>query len=498
MTALVSDQRNLIYSRDYANDRIGEIAPDSWTKEIERVAFVALPFLSLHPSLRLPISLTLGSTRVYHMASELYSCQKDAATIFYHLANTTLAVGALAATFFGHLLGLVLTTIQDLSIETAHLLSFLKNGQIPEALKSAIKVASHLVYLMLLSQGGLELAILSLGLQAVILVIASMEAFEKGENLEGLGHLVMAAIRIQQSVSVYKQLQRNREIEKIIRARFVGQLHEKWQFPSDHLPVGIEVDGVRIISWNVLNNAYLDWVIIKDSQGLKDSMITDLNQVVQADGLTHRDLTIAEMVTCMTDSSDLIALQECGHPFLQVLESHLPEGWKMVRSFDKPQKDQAVLLYRKDKLAYQPHLSEVTRDSYPSVPKRPLQNGFFSKVGQEGSFRVFNAHIPGDPNLPAREEYARAVHKAHKEGTTTIGLGDNNFQREQMIEAFQKAGFSEFSLHAPWKTNIGPDHKESKAIDLFFVAGASSSRDLRPIEVLSRGNLPEMIDLLNP
>ena len=52
----------------------------------------------------------------------------------------------------------------------------------------------------------------------------------------------------------------------------MGELHEKWQFPSDHLPVGIEVDGVKIISWNVLNNVYMEWVTTKDSQGLNSGV----------------------------------------------------------------------------------------------------------------------------------------------------------------------------------------------------------------------------------
>ena len=46
----------------------------------------------------------------------------------------------------------------------------------------------------------------------------------------------------------------------------MGELQEKWQFPSDHLPVGMNLDGLKIASWNVLNPLYMNWVIEKNSK----------------------------------------------------------------------------------------------------------------------------------------------------------------------------------------------------------------------------------------
>ena len=54
---------------------------------------------------------------------------------------------------------------------------------------------------------------------------------------------------------------------------YVGELQEKWQFPSDHLPIGMTFEDLHIASWNVLDAKYMDWVMEKDSQGLKRSMI---------------------------------------------------------------------------------------------------------------------------------------------------------------------------------------------------------------------------------
>ena len=83
------------------------------------------------------------------------------------------------------------------------------------------------------------------------------------------------------------------------------------------------------------------------------------------------------------------------------------------------------------------------------------------------------------------------------ERSITIALGDNNFERDEMIEAYRKAGFSDFSLHSPWKTNIDPITKEAKGIDHLFVIGNDESRDLKPNEVLIGGNFQEIIHLLN-
>jgi hypothetical protein len=243
----------------------------------------------------------------------------------------------------------------------------------------------------------------------------------------------------------------------------------------------------------------MEWVTTKDSQGLNGSMISDLDKAVRPNGLTQRDLIVVDMVASMMNSGHVVALQECGAPFLEVLQERLPSNWQMVKSFETPRTDQDVILFDRSKLTYQPDQSEVTKDSYPSVPERPLQNAFFSRTGEESgrNLRVINAHIPGDPNLPVREEFAKYVHDTHREDQVTVALGDNNFERDEMILAYERMGFSEFSLHSPWKTNIDPYGKHSKAIDHLFVAGGDFSRDLTPDEVLQNGNLRETIALLN-
>jgi endonuclease/exonuclease/phosphatase family metal-dependent hydrolase len=474
MTAKVSDYRNHLYSRDYSND-----APPQ-TDLAKRVALAAVPFLSLHRHFRFPVSVIMGTLRVWN-------------TDWKDIPGATMAVVALAGSFFQHRAAMVMTTAHDILIE----INKIRNGSDwEEVSKSLVKILSHLIYLALITRGGLELSLIAFMMQAVINLIQSRDEFKNGRWIEGVSNLLMAGIRLHQTHGQYQQLKRNWEIDAAIRKISVGELHEKWRFPSDHLPVGIEVNGVRIISWNVLNNAYMEWVTDKDSQGLNGSLISDLNVVVQENGLTQRDIFVADMVQNMMAQGQIVALQECSEPFLQHLQGRLPSSWDIVRSFNAPRVDQDVILYNKAQLTYQSALSETTRSAYPSVPGRPLQNAWFSN--REGrDLRIINSHIPGDPDKPGREELARYVQQQHKQGPITIALGDNNFEREEMIDAFRKAGFTDFSLHSPWKTNIDPVTKQSKGIDHMFVIGDDNSRDLKPAEVLVGGNLQETIELLN-
>lgn len=52
----------------------------------------------------------------------------------------------------------------------------------------------------------------------------------------------------------------------------VGELGKEWDFTSDHLPVGLNVDGFHLVFWNVLNKNYLGH-IEENGQGLRDSSI---------------------------------------------------------------------------------------------------------------------------------------------------------------------------------------------------------------------------------
>ena len=473
MNAIISSYKETFYFRDYSHD-----TPEQ-RDVLKRIALASLPFLSLHSSLRLPISLGTGFSRVVHAEGTLH---------------TAVAIAAVAGTVFQHRAGMILTTLQDLILEVQELKN---SGDWEKAAPHLVKIINHLLYLALIARGGLELSILSLAMQIATHLLSSKESFKKGRWIEGVADLAMTTVRLHQTYGQVQQLRRNWDIKAAMKRVPVGALREKWRFPSDHLPVGVEVNGVRVISWNVLNNIYMIWVTETDSQGLKGSLITELHDQPVAEGLTQRDLIVADRIQDMFSQGEILALQECGAPFIELLRQRLPSDWEMVTSFATPQKDQDVVLFNKAHFTYQPKLSETSRTAYPSALGRPLQNVYLSHLQGE-DFRIINAHIPGDPTKPGREEFARYVCAQHKPGSLTLGLGDNNFEREEMLEAYQKAGLTEFSFHSPWKTNVGLAPFESKGIDHIAILGEHTSRDLSVPEIwVESHQLQETIDLLN-
>lgn len=515
------------YHREYLNDltnncvgnKIKDIKSffheENLYESAGRITRVALPFLAL-TSLSRPISLGMGAVRVWTSAnkliSDLHSNKKRDLSLDF--LQTVISVAAFVASIFAHPIGIVVTTSQDIIFELKDLVDAIEKNDKVAALVSITKIINNSLYLALICCGGLELSIASYTMQAIMLVISSVDDFKKGNKLEAYGNLLLSAVRGNQAYSQFKILQRKWEIEAAIKRVFVGELHEKWQFPSDHLPVGVEVNGVKIISWNVLNNAYLDWITVKDSQGLNGSMISELNkEIPNGNGLTQRDLLIADMVVSMTKSGHIVALQECSLPFLEVLQTKLPESWGIMKSFARPVVNQDVILYNASELWC--IKSEVPKNVFPSAIGKPVQNLvflqtkdpsfsrdlMFRKTESPYCIRVINAHVPGDPKGAGKEDFAKYVSGyCHAGEPTTVALGDYNFERGEMISAFQRFcnKFDKTSLHTLWKSNIDPECKFSKAIDHIFIGNEHVSRDLEVEEVLPGGyHLKETIDLLN-
>ena len=118
-------------------------------------------------------------------------------------------------------------------------------------------------------------------------------------------------------------------------------------------------------------------------------------------------------------------------------------------------------------------------------------------------YRILNSHIPGDPNLPGRYEFADYVYRQDRTSVTTIALGDMNFNRDEMADAFQRAAMSSgekngFINTSSYWTNVGPNFQAGelfhrKTIDHIFIDNPTAI-GLSPDDVLS--GLQEMIDLL--
>lgn len=276
----------------------------------------------------------------------------------------------------------------------------------------------------------------------------------------------------------------------------VGQLAEKWQFLSDHLPIGACIDGIEMTSWNVLNTAYMSWVEEHNTQGLKGSQISMTNQMIDEEtGLTLRDKLVVdqviEMINHPTHPKELISLQECGPAFLQVLKEKLPEHMAIVFTQEEPLPiNQDVVVYDTRHLTYREDLSQIDYP-YECSPTRPVMNLAFEKDGK--LYRIVNGHLPGDPNLPGKEEFAAYINLM--DDAIVVAMGDMNFTREEMHKAFLNEGQQHvpFSLISSYPTNIGLSLR-SKTIDHIYVKGTFDWQMRDPEEVFE--GLTPTVDLL--
>lgn len=280
-----------------------------------------------------------------------------------------------------------------------------------------------------------------------------------------------------------------------LKGPYVGELQERWEFPSDHLPVGAAVDGIEIASWNVLNTVYMDWVY-KNTQGLSRSQITQQNFKVGETSLTLREVNVAKdlvsMINHRSNPKSIIALQECGAEFLTHLASALPSNWKIVYSSEKAE-DQNVILYNSDVVTYMPDESSIPTDAFPCQPGRSLMDVAFKNNLTNKKYQVINAHVPGDPNLPGRYEFVNYVVTHSKKDTVNIALGDINFDQYEMQEAFDRVNKQHtFINHVHYDTNVGLD-LHTKQIDHIFVQNAESALSRSPNEVLL--GLQKTVDL---
>jgi hypothetical protein len=194
----VIDYKNALYTREYSND----LAP----RELQiRIAFAALPFLSLHTPFRYPISLAMCVIRTWNTKNT-------------HILHTSIAVTALAGTIFKHQFGIILTTLHDIILEIQLLA---KSSTKSDAIRSLFKIFNHLIYCTLIAAGGLELSILVFALQCVASLLQSEKEFQKGHWIEGVTNLLMSGVRLYQC---HNQLQ---EIKRC------GSMHE----PSNAIPI---------------------------------------------------------------------------------------------------------------------------------------------------------------------------------------------------------------------------------------------------------------------
>lgn len=248
---------------------------------------------------------------------------------------------------------------------------------------------------------------------------------------------------------------------------YVGELQERWQFPSDHLPIGMTFNDLNFVSWNVLDADYMSWVTEKNSQGLSRSMIADEHVTIGDSKLTIRDRHVADLILQMishpTHPRSVLSLQECSEPFIEELRSRLPAHFAIISNYG----DAVLLDLRRFELIEAKEVSGLFSDA----PFRTIQDLSIRRLDNGQLLRIVNVHLPGDPMKPGRFEFARYLADTFDPAWSAIAMGDMNFDELEMADAMQRAfqNRSPFSLYAPYCTNISPYVFKSKAIDHFLV-----------------------------
>ena len=272
------------------------------------------------------------------------------------------------------------------------------------------------------------------------------------------------------------------------KGTYVGELQERWQFPSDHLPIGMTMDGLDIASWNVLDADYMSWVTEKNSQGLKRSMIVDEHVYIGDSKLTVRDkhtaALVLEMISHPTHPRSILALQECSQPFLEELRSRLPGHFQILSLYG----DSVLIDTKRLELIEAKKISGIFADT----PTSAFQDISLRRLDNGQQIRLLNVHLPGDPQKPARFEFANYLSNTFDPAATTIAMGDMNFNEIEMSDAMNRAfdSGSPFSLHSPYCTNISPYVFNSKAIDHFIVHSPERS----PVVLSSPNQLMKGLD----
>jgi len=279
------------------------------------------------------------------------------------------------------------------------------------------------------------------------------------------------------------------------KGKYVGELQEKWQFPSDHLPIGMTFSDLNIASWNVLDAHFMNWVTVENSQGLNRSLIADEHVYIGDTRLTVRDKHVAklvlEMVSHPTHPRSIISLQECSREFIKELRSQLPSHFKIIAH-----RGDAVII---DKRLFD--IKEVRAESgvFSDEPRRAFQDILIQRKDNKELMRLINIHLPGRKDKPGRFEFAQYIARTFDPKRTTLVMGDMNFNEIEMSQALKQAfsNRSPFSVYSPYCTNIDPDHLESKSIDHFFVHSPDGSSVTlnAPEQIMSE--LAPIVSLLN-
>lgn len=174
------------YHREYKNDTDTN---SSVLLDCLHVALMIAP--NVCRPLSQPVALTAGALRTWTHWSAQNLTQSP-----FQLFSAVMATAALSATFFKHPLGMLITTVQDLTLELSQLVHLWQTDQdYKKLIEPCLHALSNALYLATFFKGRVELTIASMFLQIGLALYKSYHEFIRGNRLKGSLHICTAALR---------------------------------------------------------------------------------------------------------------------------------------------------------------------------------------------------------------------------------------------------------------------------------------------------------------
>jgi hypothetical protein len=278
---------------------------------------------------------------------------------------------------------------------------------------------------------------------------------------------------------------------------FVGELGEAWQFPSDHLPVRLELGSFALVCWNILNKDYLNYIEM-NTQGLRESSILKDHRLVEGQTLTVRENMILSQIFEMMQSNSLIALQETHEDVFHFLCTHLPPGWDVITPPGQVY-SQDIFLYNCTEFDF----VGIDAEFYtPGMPKTIFTLTLLEKSSAK-LYRFIQSHIPGGPIQAAAgcAKFAEASMRQFDPSMTMVLMGDMNQPPAVIQAALEKVAQGMTtqpfkSIAIPYPTHVNTNF-EAAWFDHYFVHTPEESPEIKASEAKAvLKSLVPVVDLL--
>ena len=257
---------------------------------------------------------------------------------------------------------------------------------------------------------------------------------------------------------------------------YIGEMGEKWQFPSDHLPRGMSVGNLHIAFWNLLNKDYLHH-ILSNTQGLRDSSImTDNVPVNSTSTMTIRELQTVQIILGMiyhpTHPRSLIAIQETHADVQKYLKEVLPSNWRVFNGNPPGEPSQDLYLYDTDVFDFR----GAGGTKYTQNQPKAIHTLSLREKSSGDTYRFVQSHVPGGPDsAEGKAKFAEIAIGEYQPSETTILMGDMNASANTIMNALntaaakaglQKQPFVFVQIDHPSHVNT---RLEASWIDHFFI-----------------------------